>query len=131
MGREAYWSCRAVSRISIGRNPASMLRRSVRSGRWAWPTSTQPATRETTLRLLRARVTADAVLPTYQSHQISWGLDHIQIGVVYEPSTSRAENLSDAAARWLDRRAFSHRRRHRAIGSLLRKGLRRSHSEPG
>jgi len=28
-------------------------------------------------------------------------------------------------------RAFSHREGHRAIGSLLRKGLRRSHSEPG
>ena len=28
-------------------------------------------------------------------------------------------------------RAFSHRRRHRAISSLLRKGLRRSHSEQG
>ena len=30
----------------------------------------------------------------------------------------------------IQHRAFSHRRRHRAIGSLLRKGLRRSHSEP-
>src|SRR6516225_4141512 len=53
----------------------------------------------------------------------------VNIGAVYEPSTSRAENLSDAAAGWLYRRTLSHRRRHRAIASILRNGLRRSHSE--
>jgi hypothetical protein len=31
----------------------------------------------------------------------------------------------------LPRRALSHRRRHRTIGSILRNGLRRSHSEQG
>ena len=54
---------------------------------------------------------------------------HIRIGVVYEPSTSRAEKLSDAAAGWVYRRTVSYRRRHRTIGSILRNGLRRSHSE--
>jgi predicted enzyme related to lactoylglutathione lyase len=33
------------------------------------------------------------------------------MGVVDEPSTSRAENLSDAAAGWVYRRTLSHRRR--------------------
>src|SRR6202043_884055 len=54
---------------------------------------------------------------------------HIRTGDVYEPSTSRAEKLSDAAAGWVYRRILSHRRRHRTIGSILRKGLRRSHFE--
>ena len=54
---------------------------------------------------------------------------HIRIGVVYEPSTSRAEKLSDAAAGWVYRRTLSHRRRHRTIGSILRNCFRRSHSE--
>jgi Glyoxalase/Bleomycin resistance protein/Dioxygenase superfamily len=40
----------------------------------------------------------------------------ISIGALYEPSTSRAENLSDAAAGGVYRRALSHRRRRRAIG---------------
>jgi hypothetical protein len=53
---------------------------------------------------------------------------HIRIGVVYEPSTSRAEKLSDAAAGWVYRRTLSHRRRHRTIGSILRNGLSRGDS---
>jgi hypothetical protein len=52
-------------------------------------------------------------------------------GGVDESSTCRAEKLSDAAAGWVYRRALSHRRRHRTIGSILRKGLRRSCSEQG
>jgi pimeloyl-ACP methyl ester carboxylesterase len=39
----------------------------------------------------------------------------LRVGVVHEPSTSRAEKLSDAAAGWVYRRALSHRRRHRTI----------------
>src|SRR5262249_834557 len=35
--------------------------------------------------------------------------EHIRIGVVYEPSTSRAEKLSDAAAGWVYGRILSHR----------------------
>ena len=54
---------------------------------------------------------------------------HIRIGGVYEPGTSRAEKLSDAAAGWVYRRTLSHRRRHRTIASILRNGLRWSHSE--
>jgi hypothetical protein len=54
---------------------------------------------------------------------------HIRVGVVYETSTSRAERLSDGAVGWVYRHALSHRRRHRTIGSILRNGLRRSHSE--
>ena len=38
--------------------------------------------------------------------------------VVHEPSTSRPENLSDAAAGRHYRRTLSHRRRHRAIASI-------------
>ena len=59
------------------------------------------------------------------------GETRYRIGVVYEPSTSRAEKLSDAAAGWVYRRTLSHRRRHRTIGSILRNGLRRSHSGRG
>src|SRR5271154_4915802 len=55
---------------------------------------------------------------------------HIRIGVVHEStSTSRAEKLSDAAPGWVYRRTLSPRRQHRTIGSILRNGLRRSHSE--
>ena len=43
--------------------------------------------------------------------------------------TSRAEKLPDAAAGWVYRRTLSHRRRHRAIGPILRNRLRRSYSE--
>src|SRR5262249_19333134 len=39
------------------------------------------------------------------------------------------EKLSDAAAGWVYLRILSHRRRYRTIGSILRKGLRRSHPE--
>jgi hypothetical protein len=53
------------------------------------------------------------------------------MGAVYERSTSRAEKLSDAAAGRIYRRALSHRRRRRAIASILRDGLRRPHSEQG
>jgi predicted enzyme related to lactoylglutathione lyase len=35
---------------------------------------------------------------------------HVRIGVVHEPSASRAEKLSDAAAGWVYRRTLSHRR---------------------
>jgi hypothetical protein len=52
-----------------------------------------------------------------------------EIGAVYEPSTSLAEELSDAAAGWIYHRTLSHCRRHRTIGSILREGIRRSHSE--
>jgi hypothetical protein len=54
---------------------------------------------------------------------------HIRIGVVDEPSTSRPQTLSDTPAGWNYRRTLYHRRRHRTIGSILRNGLRRSHSE--
>ena len=53
----------------------------------------------------------------------------LQLESVHERGTSRAENLSDAAAGWAHRRALSHRRRRRKIASILRKGLRRPHSE--
>jgi hypothetical protein len=49
---------------------------------------------------------------------------HARTGVVNEPSTGRAEKLSDAAAGWVYRRTVSHRDRHRTIGSILRNGLR-------
>src|ERR1700730_10513667 len=48
----------------------------------------------------------------------------INDGGVDEPSTSRPENLSDAAAGGHYRRTLYHRRRHRAIASVLRNGLR-------
>ena len=51
----------------------------------------------------------------------------IAIGVLRR--TDRTEELRDASAGRVHRGAFSHRRRHRPIGSLLRKSLRRSHSE--
>src|SRR5580704_5485343 len=52
-------------------------------------------------------------------------------GAINERRTSGTEELRDAPARGDQRRAFSHRRRRRAIRSLLRKGLRRSHSDDG
>ncbi len=53
----------------------------------------------------------------------------IRIGASYEPSSSRTGKLSDAAERRVYRRTLSNRRRRRAIASILRKGLRRPHSE--
>src|SRR5262245_7531582 len=44
----------------------------------------------------------------------------MRIGVVYEPSTGRAQKLSDAAEGRDYRRALSYHRRHRAIASILR-----------
>src|SRR5208282_2100593 len=55
----------------------------------------------------------------------------IGIGDVSEQRTNRTEQLRDAPAGGVQRRTFSHRRRRRAIGPLLRKGLRRPHSEHG
>src|SRR5580704_14796418 len=51
------------------------------------------------------------------------------VGVAHEPSTGRAEKLSNAAAGWIYHRALSHCLGHRTIGSILRNGLRRSYSE--
>src|ERR1700733_2447026 len=45
-------------------------------------------------------------------------------GGVDEPGTSRAEKLSDAAEGRHHHRTLSHRRRYRAIASILRNGLR-------
>ena|SRR5215475_10515907 len=77
-------------------------------------------------RKVKGSARVQAHCPTYPDE---WEQYHIRTGVVCEPSTSRAEKLSDAAAEWVYRRLFSHRRRHRAIGSILRNGLRRPHSE--
>jgi catechol 2,3-dioxygenase-like lactoylglutathione lyase family enzyme len=55
----------------------------------------------------------------------------VKIGVVNEQRTNRTKELWDAPARGDQHRTVSHRGQHRAIGSLLRKGFPRSHSEPG
>src|SRR5580704_3483866 len=70
-----------------------------------------------------------AILPAPDEPAIMTLGEPINIGALYESSTSRAENLSDAAAGGVYRRTLSHRRRRRAIASILRNGLRRSHSE--
>src|SRR5271169_4754618 len=73
----------------------------------------------------KSQFIAKAHCPTYSGER----RNAIRIGAAYEPSTSGAEKLSDAAAGWVYRGTLSHRRRHRTIGSILRNGLRRSHSE--
>src|SRR5689334_16775224 len=54
----------------------------------------------------------------------------IEMGVNNERCTSRRKKLSNAPARGDEYRALSDGCRHRAIGSLLREGLWRAHSEP-
>jgi hypothetical protein len=85
-------------------------------GRWAWCFWLQVTSHSSLLK------------PTAR-HILANGEYDIRMGVGYEPSTSRAENLSDAAEGRVYRRPLSHRRRHRTIGSILRNCLRRSHSE--
>jgi catechol 2,3-dioxygenase-like lactoylglutathione lyase family enzyme len=94
------------------------------AARPAWTTTEVGRQPWTVYGLLR---TAESVTPSLTGADVTLSLV-LYIAVypnwrLYEPSTSRAEKLSDAAAGWIYRRIFPHRRRHRTIGSVLRKGF--------
>src|SRR4051812_30442900 len=81
---------------------------------------------------LRSRMTNSA-LGAYQFGTV-FVISAVSKGAIDECRTKRAinergsrtEELRDAPERGLHRRTFSHRDRYRSVGSLLRKGLRRS-----